>query len=64
MHAGQFATLDEVVAHYVEGGVERPSRSPLMRPVALTSDERKDIVAFLRMLTGSKQAVVLPILPN
>ena len=64
MHAGQFATLEEVVAHYVEGGIDRPSRSPLMRPVDLTAEEQHDLVEFLKTLTGSKQAVVLPILPN
>ena len=64
MHAGQFATLEEVVAHYVKGGIDRPSRSPLMRPVDLTAGEQTDLVEFLGTLTGSKQAVILPILPN
>ena len=64
MHAGQLATLEAVVAHYVAGGIDRPSRSPLMRPVALTTNEQADLVAFLRTLTGSRQTVVLPILPN
>ena len=30
MHSGQFATLEDVVAHYVEGGIDRPSRSPMI----------------------------------
>ena len=64
MHAGQYATLEDVVMHYVGGGIERPSRSPLMQPVALTSEDVNDLVEFMKSLTGSKQAVTLPILPN
>ncbi len=64
MHSGQFATLEDVVAHYVGGGIDRPSRSPLMGPVPLTPSEQTDLVDFLKTLSGSKQAVVLPILPN
>lgn len=64
MHAGQIATLEEVVVHYVGGGLARPSRSPLMGPVPLTPGEAADLVAFLKTLTGSKQIVTLPVLPN
>ncbi len=64
MHAGQYATLEEVVAHYVVGGIDRPSRSPLMKPIVLTTDESADLIAFLKTLTGSKQVVTLPVLPN
>ena len=64
MHNGMFPTLDAVVAHYVGGGIDRPSRSPLMRPVALNPSEFRDLVAFLGTLTGAKQAVTLPVLPN
>ncbi|HWV54531.1 cytochrome-c peroxidase [Pseudorhodoplanes sp.] len=52
MHDGSLKTLRDVVDHYVKGGIDRPSRSPMMRPVDLTEDERKDLVAFLRTLTG------------
>lgn len=64
MHDGKFPTLDAVVAHYVGGGINRPSRSPLMRPVSLDTTELRDLVAFLGTLTGAKQAVALPVLPN
>ena len=64
MHTGAYPTLEAVVVHYIGGGIDRPSRSPLMGPVALTSDEVDDLVAFMRTLTGSKQTVALPILPN
>ena len=64
MHAGQHDTLRDVMAHYVVGGIERPSRSPLMRPIPLDPEEIDDMVEFLKSLTGSKQVVTLPVLPN
>jgi cytochrome c peroxidase len=56
MHNGNFATLDDAVRHYVSGGIERPSRSPLMKPVALTDAEQKELVAFLNTLGGEAPA--------
>lgn len=64
MHNGEFASLEIVMAHYVNGGIERPSRSPKMKPLKLTPEEITDIIAFLNSLTGSRQVVPLPILPN
>ncbi|MBL8832039.1 MAG: c-type cytochrome [Rhodospirillales bacterium] len=64
MHNGSVATLVDVMVHYVTGGGDSPSKSPLMQPVPLNADEVNDIVAFMRSLTGSKQVVTLPILPN
>jgi cytochrome c peroxidase len=34
MHDGSLATLEQVVEHYDHGGVDRPSRSDLMRPLS------------------------------
>lgn len=64
MHDGRFASLDTVVAHYIGGGIDRPSRSPLMHPISLASSEFRDLVTFLGTLTGTKQVVTLPVLPN
>ena len=64
MHAGQMKTLEEVMLHYVGGGIDRPSRSPLMQPLDLSMSEIQDVVEFLKSLTGSKQVVTLPVLPN
>jgi cytochrome c peroxidase len=64
MHAGQQDTLQDVMAHYVVGGIDRPSRSPLLQPVPLNKQEIDDVVEFLKSLTGSKQVVTLPVLPN
>ena len=63
-HAGQFADLDAIMAHYETGGVPRPSRSPLMKPVGLTGDERAEVIAFLRSLTADQTETALPNLPN
>jgi cytochrome c peroxidase len=52
MHNASVATLVDVVKHYEKGGIDRPSRSPLMLPIQLTDQERTDLVAFLESLTG------------
>jgi cytochrome c peroxidase len=53
-----------MMIHYVSGGIDRPSRSPLMRPVDLKPQEITDVIEFLKTLTGTKQVVSLPVLPN
>ena len=52
MHDGSLATLDAVLDHYVTGGrTENPRRSSAIRPLTLTADDRRDLVAFLESLT-------------
>jgi cytochrome c peroxidase len=53
MNNGSAATLADVVRHYEKGGVDRPSRSPLMQPISLTDQERNDLVAFMETLGPS-----------
>lgn len=64
MHDGSLKDLDQVIAHYASGGVQRPSLSPLMKPLDMSEQETADLVAFLKTLTGEKDIVALPILPN
>jgi cytochrome c peroxidase len=64
MNDGSVATLEEVMYHYVGGGIERPSRSDRMQPLDLTPEQIADVIAFMKSLTGSKQVVTLPVLPN
>ena len=64
MHDGELATLNEVLLHYISGGVDRPSLDPLIKPLALSDREVSDLSAFLDSLTGARQIVPLPILPN
>jgi len=52
MHNASLATLDEAVRHYEKGGIDRPSRSPLLVPIQLSDTERHDLVVFMNTLTG------------
>jgi cytochrome c peroxidase len=56
MHAGQLATLAEVVHFYNVGGdVDgyAGERDRLMQPLGLTPDEERQLVTFLESLTGA-----------
>lgn len=53
MHDGRFATLDEVLEHYNSGGHVIGNVDPLIRPLALTEKQQKEIIAFLHMLTDT-----------
>ena len=64
MHDGSLATLEAVVDHYDHGGVNRPSRSDLMRPLELTAQEKADLVAFLKTLTSDLEPTAVPVLPR
>ncbi len=61
MHAGQFASLDEVVAHYVRSPKAAVGHSELAhegqghaerRPIRLSASEARDVAAFLKALSG------------
>jgi cytochrome c peroxidase len=64
MHNGSMPDLDSVMAHYMSGGLPRESLSPQMKPLPLTVDDMTDVVEFMKTLTGTKQIVSLPVLPN
>jgi len=51
MHNGSQATLVDVMKHYEKGGLDRPSRSPLMMPIDLSDQERQDLIAFMETLS-------------
>jgi cytochrome c peroxidase len=51
MHAGQLATLDDVVAHY-DRAPAAPFGHSELRPLRLSAAERRQLVAFLRSLSG------------
>jgi cytochrome c peroxidase len=59
MHNASVATLADVVRHYEKGGIDRPSRSPMMAPIQLTDQEGLDLVAFMETLTGKDDRPVL-----
>jgi cytochrome c peroxidase len=54
MHDGSLATLDDVVAFYEAGGRSNPHLDDEMRAVRLTSADRRNLVQFLRTLTGEE----------
>lgn len=52
MHDGSQKTLEEVVEFYNKGGESNPFLDPQVKPLSLTAAEKKDLVEFLRALTG------------
>jgi cytochrome c peroxidase len=52
MHNGMIKTLDEVVEFYNRGGGRDSNKSGLMKPLKLTQSEKKDLVEFLKALSG------------
>lgn len=53
MHDGSLATLDAVVDFYDRGGGDVGDKDARIAPLALTADEKKALVAFLRSLDGA-----------
>ncbi len=53
MHDGRMETLSEVINHYNRGGYDHPNKSPLIRPLGLTENERIDLELFLLALTDN-----------
>ena len=51
MHDGSLATLDAVIEHYDSGGKAHPQRSPLIKPLGLSPQEKTDLLRFLKALT-------------
>lgn len=53
MHDGGLRTLADVVAFYDRGGEPHDGQSPHVRPLGLTDEESRALVAFLGTLTSS-----------
>ena len=64
MHNGGIPTLEGVVAHYMAGGEQRPSLSPLMKSIQLNADDMQDLVAFMRTLSSPQTMLAMPNLPS
>jgi cytochrome c peroxidase len=64
MHDGSVATLEDVVALYDRGGIDRPSRDSEIHPLNLSGAEKADLIAFLQTLTGAPTAYAVPPLPR
>ncbi len=51
MHAGQFATLDQVIDHYARAPAA-PSGTSELHPMTLSDRERQQLIAFLKTLAN------------
>lgn len=64
MHDGVFKTLEEVVEFLDKGGGKNSNLSALMKPLGLTKEEKADLIAFLKALSGEKIKFEMPKLPK
>ncbi|MDI9320566.1 MAG: cytochrome c peroxidase [Phycisphaerales bacterium] len=53
MHDGSYKTLEAVIANYNSGGIIHKNKSELIKPLGLSSEEEKDLIAFLKALTDN-----------
>lgn len=52
MHNGSLQTLEEVVDYYDRGGTPNRNLHPLLRPLHLSEQDKKDLVSFMKALSG------------
>lgn len=64
MHDGSLKTLEEIVDHYDQGGGTARNKSDLILKLHLTQQEKSDLVAFLKTLTGKMPQVSMPQIPR
>jgi cytochrome c peroxidase len=60
MHDGSSATLEDVIEFYDRGGGDGPNKDKLIYKLNLTKDEKSDLLAFLKTLTGTQPQVDVP----
>lgn len=60
MHDGSVATLEEVVDFYDRGGDSVAGKDKLIYKLNLTAQEKSDLVAFMKALTGTLPQVQAP----
>jgi cytochrome c peroxidase len=65
MHNGAFATLEQVVRFYNQGGgrglgLDVPNQAPEVRPLRLTIAEERALVSFLKALSDDTALVAVP----
>lgn len=63
MHDGSQATLEQVVEWYDKGGHPNPHLSDKIKPLALTEQEKADLVEFMKACTGPTPTVETSRLP-
>jgi cytochrome c peroxidase len=63
MHDGSQQTLEEVVEWYAKGGHPNPHLSDKMKKLDLTAQDKKDLVEYMKSLTGALPKVETGRLP-
>ncbi|MSR31465.1 MAG: hypothetical protein EXR99_08170 [Gemmataceae bacterium] len=63
MHNGIFKTLSEVIEFYDQGGGRNQNKSPILKRMGLSKEEKLDLQAFLESLSGDPLADKPPPLP-
>jgi cytochrome c peroxidase len=65
MHDGSIDTLEDIVEHYDKGGIANPYLDKDMKKLDLTKQEKADLVAFMKALSGDAKKLdeLLPTLP-
>lgn len=61
MHDGSLATLEDVIEHYDKGGEINPHLDPEVRKLNLTTEEKRQLLAFLKALSGTVREGLEPI---
>ena len=64
MHNGALATLDDVIDFYDRGGGSDPKKSPLLKPLGLSREEKESLREFLATgLSGRMPETRVPVVP-
>lgn len=53
MHDGSMNSIDEILDHYMKGGEDHFNKSKIIKPFKLSTQERRDLKAFLISLTDT-----------
>jgi cytochrome c peroxidase len=64
MHDGSLKTIEEVVEWYDKGGHANPYLSDKMKKLNLTAQEKEDLIAYMKALTGTLPPVETKRLPK
>jgi len=64
MHNGVYKTLEEVIQHYVDGGVRKENLSPNFKQAKLNKYQAADLLEFLKTLTSDPVKITYPELPQ
>lgn len=58
MHDGSIQTIDQVIDFYNEGGIKNENIDEDMKKLNLTQNEKSDLIAFLKTLSGNVQVSI------